>query len=421
MTNATQTLAGDIQLAGDLAGSNNAAAPTLTNTAVTPGTYTLATITVDAKGRITSASNGTAGILTGDVNGILPNTVLTTTGVTAGTYSAATITVDSKGRITAASSATLGGDVSGSISSTSLSTTGVTAGSYTNANITVDAKGRVSAASNGTAATVGGDVTGTIGNIQLATSGVSAGSYTNANITVDAKGRITSASNGSVAVGGELTGTISNAQLTTTGVTAGSYTNANFTVNSKGRISAASNGSAATTATLGVVQIDPTSALAVDAFGVLSINKATSSSAYGVVKSANTSNITITAGAINVGANVPLLNTTNTFTKVIRSAPYPLTSASTIIVDGTQSNIFTLTLGINATIYAPTVSGSANTRYSFIITQDSTGSRTLAFNSGFKFPTGADTIISSAANSVSIVECVAIGSNLYCSLAKNFA
>ena len=172
---------GGIEATGGPITSSGVINVSLKATGVAAGTYTAATIRVDAQGRITMASNntivsGARKINTGyglDGGGDLTNDLtlsLQKSGAIAGTYSNPTVRVDEYGRILQIS----GGGAGGGGGVTSVNAVGQNGINITGAPIT----------SSGTLT------------VTLTNTGVQAGQYSNPTIQVNAQGRITSISSG---------------------------------------------------------------------------------------------------------------------------------------------------------------------------------------------------------------------------------
>jgi hypothetical protein len=99
-------------------------------------------------------------------------------------------------------------------------------------------------------------------------------------------------------------------------------------------------------------------------------------------------------------------NAAQTFTAGQRGEITALTDASSIATNLALSNNFSVTLGGSRTLANPTniVAGQSG---SFFITQDGTGSRTLAYGGYFKFVGGTAPTLSTGAASVDRIDYIA--------------
>jgi hypothetical protein len=113
-----------------------------------------------------------------------------------------------------------------------------------------------------------------------------------------------------------------------------------------------------------------------------------------------TGTVTIPAGASISG--FAALASAQSFTAAQRGTPVALTDAATVAVDLSLSNNYTLTLAGNRTLGAPT-NQTAGQSGLIVITQDATGSRTLAYNSVWKFPGGTAPTLTTTASAVDVL------------------
>jgi len=133
-----------------------------------------------------------------------------------------------------------------------------------------------------------------------------------------------------------------------------------------------------------------------------------------LAKASNLSDLANTATArtnlgVAIGVNVQAYDANNAVTNVAQSYTAAqrgtisaLTDGATITPNFALANNFSVTLGGNRTLANPT-NLTAGQHGVIVITQDGTGSRTLAYGSNFKFPAGSAPTLTTTANAVDVL------------------
>ena len=112
------------------------------------------------------------------------------------------------------------------------------------------------------------------------------------------------------------------------------------------------------------------------------------------------------------GFALPSLKTAQEFTKTQNFNATTLTDEATITWDASANQVTSVTLTNNRTLAAATnqVDGGV---YVLSVVQDGTGSRTLSFNSNYKFTGGTAPTLTTGANARDVIVFLSNGTNMF--------
>jgi hypothetical protein len=138
--------------------------------------------------------------------------------------------------------------------------------------------------------------------------------------------------------------------------------------------------------------------------------------------------VTVTGGSVSaLAADLPIADggtgasTANLARNGINKGTVALTDAASIATDCSLGNVFTVTLGGNRTLANPT-NLAAGASYTWIIKQDATGLRTLAYGTNFDFGTAGTPTLTGTANKVDVISAYSPdGTKVYASINKGFS
>ena len=123
--------------------------------------------------------------------------------------------------------------------------------------------------------------------------------------------------------------------------------------------------------------------------------------------------IIVKDGGITSAKHASDATNANASRTIINRGTSALTDGASIATNCALSNVFTVTLGGNRTLANPT-NMLAGATYIWLIKQDATGSRTLAYGSAFKFTAATAPTLSTTANTMDVLSAVSDGTSLFC-------